>query len=166
MTDRTRETGEPYRLLFVCTGNTCRSPLAEVIARREAEQRGWSTVESRSAGIFAGPGEPASDGARTVAGRRGIDLSDHRASTLSPELIEWADLVIGMSESHLRVARDLGAGEKAALLTGFLPEQHSAHLGPVVDPVGGNTAAYEETYQVIEESMTALFDRLSQIVSP
>lgn len=166
MSERAARVGEPYRLLFVCTGNTCRSPLAEGIARHESESRGWTTVESRSAGIFAASGEPASDGARTVAQRRGIDLGDHRASTITPELIAWADLVIGMSESHLRVARDLGAGEKAALLTGFLPDDHPTHLGPVVDPVGGSTAAYEETAELIEESITALFDRLSQIVAP
>ncbi len=166
MSERAVRVGEPYRLLFVCTGNTCRSPLAEVIARQEAERRGWTTVESHSAGIFAASGEPASEGARTVAQRRGIDLADHRASTLTPEMIEWADLVIGMSESHLRVARDLGADEKAALLTGFLDEEHPAHLGPVVDPVGGSTAAYEETAQLVEESIAALFDRLSQIVEP
>lgn len=166
MSERAARVGEPYRLLFVCTGNTCRSPLAEVIARQESERRGWTTVESRSAGIFAASGEPASDGARTVAGRRSLDLASHRATTITPELIAWADLVIGMSESHLRVARDLGAGEKAALLTGFLSEEHPAHLGPVVDPVGGSTAAYEETAELIEESIAALFDRLSQIVEP
>ena len=166
MSERASRVGEPYRLLFVCTGNTCRSPLAEAMARREAERRGWTTVESRSAGIFAATGEPASEGARAVAGRRGIDLSGHRATTVAPELIAWADLVIGMSESHLRVARDLGAGEKAALLTGFLSEDHPAHLGPVVDPVGGSTAAYEETAELIEQAIAALFDRLSPIVAP
>lgn len=166
MSERAGRVGEPYRLLFVCTGNTCRSPLAEAIARQESERRGWTTVESRSAGIFAASGEPASEGARTVAGLRGIDLTDHRATTITPELIAWADLVIGMSESHLRVARDLGADEKATLLTGFLPEEHPSHLRPVVDPVGGSTAAYEETCQLIEETMAALFDRLSQIVAP
>lgn len=166
MSERATRVGEPYRLLFICTGNTCRSPLAEVIARHESERRGWTTVEAQSAGIFAASGESASEGACTVAQRRGLDLDDHRASTITPELIAWADLVIGMSESHLRVARDLGADEKAALLTGFLAEEHAAHLGPVVDPVGGSTAAYEETAELIEESIAALFDRLSQIVEP
>jgi protein-tyrosine phosphatase len=165
MTER-EATGEPYRLLFVCTGNTCRSPLAEAIARHEAARRNWTTVECRSAGILAAEGDPASEGARIVAGRRGIDLDDHRAANITPELIAWADLVIGMSESHLRVACDLGAGEKAALLTGFLPEEHPAHLGPVVDPVGRDTAAYEETWELIEDSIRSLFDRLSQIVAP
>ncbi len=158
--------GEPYRLLFVCTGNTCRSPLAEAIARRESSLRGWSTVEARSAGIFATDGEPASAGAREVAELGGVDLSGHRAAMITPQAIEWADLVVGMSESHLRVARDLGAASKTALLTSFLPEDHAAYRAPVVDPVGGSTAAYAETLRLVEASIAGLFDRLRPIVSP
>src|SRR4051794_7273086 len=90
-----------FNLLFVCTGNTCRSPMAEAIARAELERRGWSNVRVASAGLAAAAGEPATREAVVVAARRGLDLGGHRARQLSAEIIGWADLVLGMSSSHL-----------------------------------------------------------------
>ncbi|MEO7367810.1 MAG: hypothetical protein ABIZ36_07625, partial [Gemmatimonadaceae bacterium] len=75
------------RLLFVCTGNTCRSPLAEAIARRLADERGIYDVTVGSAGTSAWPDAPASDGALLVAMEHGLDLGDHRARVLSPEIV-------------------------------------------------------------------------------
>src|SRR5262245_53840738 len=110
---------ESFRLLFVCTGNTCRSPLSEVIARRELEQLGWSHVEVRSAGAFAKEGMPASEGALQSAARHGLDLTGHRTSTLSPELVDWADLILVMGPWHLERALELGGDERTALLAAF-----------------------------------------------
>lgn len=163
--DQTRGTERPaedFRLLFVCTGNTCRSPLAEGIARREAAQRGWSGMDCRSAGVFAGGGEPISEGAEIVAREHALDLGGHRSSPLTPELVSWADLVLAMSESHLRVAAELGAGERARLLTDFLPSEHPCHHGPVADPIGGNRAGYAETYDLLEEAVVGLFRQLDE----
>ena len=159
--------GEPFRLLFVCTGNTCRSPLAEVIARRVAADRGWSRLEVRSAGIATVNGGPASEGSERTAARHGLDLSSHRSTALSPELLEWADLVLAMSPLHLARVREGGAGEKAELLTSFATGGETGDAGDTVpDPFGGSDADYEITFTVLEELVGQALHRLAPLVAP
>lgn len=148
------------RLLFVCTGNTCRSPLAAALTRREAGRRDLAFVEVRSAGTFAGSGAPASQGSLIVAQRHGVDLSEHRSSPLGPEQVEWADLVLGMEKSHVGVAEREGAGDRASLVTAYLAPDHPAHGRPISDPVGGGMEQYEEVYRLLEEAVAALFREL------
>ena len=74
------------KILFVCSGNTCRSPLAEVITRRLLADANRTDVEVSSAGTNAWDGSPASDGALLVGMERGLDLSEHRSRQLTPDI--------------------------------------------------------------------------------
>ena len=154
-----------YTLLFVCTGNTCRSPLAEAVARRELEARGWrDRVRVLSAGTGAFPGMGASEGSVTVASRHGLALEDHRSSPLTPELAREADLILGMSPGHVIRARELAPEARVELLGSFARGSEGPAGLSVPDPIGAPLEVYEETYQVIEELVTQAMERLEETV--
>jgi len=148
-------------ILFVCTGNTCRSPMALGIARRLiAERLGCAEgeledrrVEILSAGASAADGAPPADHAVAVLAERGMDISDHRSSRLTVERIQRADHIYAMTESH-RLAVVEMVGSAADRTYRLLDDED------IPDPIGGDRAAYAEAAATIER---ALRSRLEEI---
>jgi protein-tyrosine-phosphatase len=147
------------RVLFVCTGNTCRSALAETLARKIAIERGLSDIESSSAGTSAWEGASASDGALLVGLERGLDLNGHRARQLDRDLVQGADLVLAMGPHHLERIEALGGTGRAFLLTEYA--SHGAESRPVNDPMGAELDVYRATADELERELRRVFDRLA-----
>ena len=146
-------------ILFVCTGNTCRSPLAEVIARREIEQRGMSGITVSSAGTSAWSDSAASDGAMLVALEHGLDLGHHRARQLSPDIVARATLLLTMGPHHLDRAEALGGNGRSWLLTAYAGGTSCARA--ISDPFGGDLEGYRSTFTELAAEIAAIFDRLA-----
>jgi protein-tyrosine-phosphatase len=147
------------KVLFVCTGNICRSPMAAAITRRLLDQRGVQGVDVASAGTAAWDGAPASEGAYLVTLEHGLDVSAHRARPLTTDLVAGADLVLGMSSHHVERAEALGGKGKSHLLGAYAAG--SAAAVQVEDPFGGDLDEYRRTFTQLESLLVAAVERLA-----
>ena len=150
-------------VLFVCTGNICRSPMAEGIAANVADK---SHIVFRSAGTFAYDGTPASPNAVAVLKEKGIDISAHRARRFDARLAMWADLILAMETAHIRdmtYAAPTQAHKMHTLLGFAAGEKGTAgdHWS-VADPYGGSLDIYRKARDEIADAIVRIFGSLEE----
>ncbi|WP_206830669.1 low molecular weight protein arginine phosphatase [Alicyclobacillus fructus] len=143
-------------ILFVCTGNTCRSPMAAAFLRRLVEDRalGWKVD---SAGLMAMEGVPMTEHAAQALARRQVPAEGHAAKRLTREMLREADLVLTMSRSHRQALVDVfpELAEKVHTIYAFAHEVPEEEAQDVADPFGGG----EQEYEACAEQLAALVDR-------
>ncbi|MDF2521319.1 MAG: low molecular weight protein arginine phosphatase [Clostridia bacterium] len=145
-------------ILFVCTGNTCRSSMAEGLFKHLAGERG-KAVETGSAGTAVFGSQGASKNAVLALKEMGIDLSSHRSRSVTREMIDKADLVLTMTRSHKAqlLALKPDAHEKVFTLAEYCSGQTDKDIS---DPFGGDLNTYIACRNEITDNLKKLLDKL------
>jgi protein-tyrosine phosphatase len=155
---------EPFRLLFVCLGNICRSPTAEGVFRQTAAREAPDLdiqVDSAGTGDYH-VGEPPDRRTQGVAAARGIDLSTLRARQVSVEDFERFDLILAMDRENLRaLGRMRPAGARAELAL-FLDYAGCGEGADVPDPYAGDADEFEQVLELVTQASRALLARLQR----
>src|SRR5258705_4983578 len=148
-------------VLFVCTGNVCRSPMAEGIFRYAVQGRGDYRVFSASLGAMEG--QPPSHYAVQAVRELGIDISGQRSRMLTPELVQQADFIFGMTHSHIDTVMMLYpfAAEKTFMLREF-DETLDLFEKDISDPIGGSYDVYLSFRDQIEQGIASLLRFLDE----
>lgn len=149
-------------ILFVCTGNVCRSPMAEhMLRRRLGVDSDWNVC---SAGLAAGYGMTASTPAIEVLAESGIDMSEHRSRPVDREMVDAASMIVVMSASHYDQMRLLFpyVKGKVFLLKSFDP---SARCGDLEDPIGASIGTYRRIRDEIAAALPDLMEFMDRLES-
>ena len=143
-------------ILFVCTGNTCRSPMAAAIMEKIAVENDLDVL-IESAGLFANVGGTASDEAIEALDKMGIDLTFHQTKPITEELIEKSDIILAMTQAHKELLKPM-AGDKVYTLKDYAGEN-----GDISDPYGGDLEEYEETANEIYDTLVDVAEKIADI---
>ena len=149
-------------IVMVCTGNTCRSPMAETLMREQLRKRFGceDAVRVLSAGVAASPGMSASPQSIEVMGEKKLDLTGHSSQPLTEDLMNTADFVLTMTRSH-----------RAAILAAWPEMQNQVFTlrqdgGDIGDPIGMPTGAYRQCAEQMEQEIAYWLDKLGQDLVP
>ncbi len=142
-------------ILFVCTGNTCRSPMAAALMNKLALDEDLD-IRIESAGIFAEEGAPASNEAIIAMKKYDVDLLLHHAQQINSELIEKSDIILTMTDGQKQLFADI-AKEKTFTLC-----EYAGVEGDIEDPFGGDVTEYEEVAEEIYLALQAIVEKLEK----
>jgi len=149
-------------VLFVCTANVCRSPMACAIFRRilegEQDKAHWRV---ESAGTWAVDGLPASSGSQQVMKEWGMDISDHRSRAVDQELLALFDLILTMESGHKEALRAEFPDFSNRI---FMLSEMIDQTFDVADPIGRPLSDYEKTAIEIERLISSGFNRIQELV--
>ena len=144
-------------ILFVCTGNTCRSPMAEGILKKIASDKDLD-IDSKSAGIFASYGDSANDKAIFSVKNIGIDIKDHISQKTTSELVEASDLILTMTMGHKDILIGNYPDKKYKIFS--LNEYAFGKDVDIKDPYGGDRFQYDISRDEISRAIKKIYDHI------
>lgn len=147
-----------FTLLFVCTGNTCRSAMAQAITQDLLNKLGIGhRLRVLSAGTSAWPGSPASSQARNVMYAQGLSLEEHGATTISESLLQEADLILTMTRGHRDRLLQIAPDQEAKI---FTLKEYVGDFGDIADPFGMDERVYSSCALEIKTAVQKALARI------
>ena len=142
-------------IYFICTGNTCRSPMATAILKN----KNLPNVSVKSAGIYAQEGSAMSQNAQYVLDQKSI-IHDHKSMPFTLEDAQWADIILTMTTAHKDMIQQIShdVAHKTFTLKEYVAMDGQVN---VQDPYGGDIALYEQTYEELNEAINLLVKKLT-----
>jgi protein-tyrosine-phosphatase len=147
-------------IVFVCTGNICRSPMAEGLMRHKSKEAGRQDRIVSSMGIHALYGSPATEYAQRVCKKNGFDISSHKARYLMGNELEKADLILCMEPVHIKFVETFFPWtRKKIFLLGAWPDK-ATRKSAIQDPMGGSYEKYQQVFDLIKSHIERILPLL------
>jgi protein-tyrosine-phosphatase len=153
--------GKVKSVLFVCTGNSCRSQMAEGYLQKVLKEKGKDKIQVISAGLAAYDGSPPTQQAIQVMKENGVDISGNRSKSVTDKMAEETDIIFAMTGSHLTdLRRRFPATQKKVYLLREFDENYNPKDPDVFDPIGLPLHAYESCFELMKTPIEKVADIL------